>query len=118
VRNPVLLALLLLIAGMCLPAQSAKSSAVPTSDKNSDLTTLTGCIQSSSARYTLTDENGDTHELSSGRKVRDNVGKQVEITGKEVTRTVDMTPPGGASSVVVQSVFEVKTVKRIADECK
>lgn len=116
-RNSILLSIFL-VAGMCLTGQSTNRSSAQASGKDSGLTTLAGCVQSSSARYTLTDENGDTHELSGGRKLRDNVGKQVEITGKEVTRTVDMTPPGGASSVITETIFEVKSVKRVADECK
>lgn len=116
-RKPVFI-LLLVAASACLEAQSASSAAAQSSGKNSDLTTLTGCLQSSSARYTLTDEDGTVHELSGGHKVGNYVGQEVEITGKEVTRTIDNTAPGGASSVVVQSVFIVKTVKKVADQCK
>ena len=120
-RKPILrlLLLLLVVACACLAAQLATPAAsAQNSGKNSDLTTLTGCLQSSSARYTLTDEDGTLHELSGGHKLGNYVGQQVEITGKEVTRTIDNTAPGGASSVIVQSVFNVKTVKKIADQCK
>lgn len=97
-------------------------SAGPASDQAaaSEAPTITGCLQiTKSGDYALTDDDGQTHDLSgSTRKLRPFVGHEVELTGKTVVRTVDNTPPGGASSVRYYSVFEVKSAKQIADQCK
>ncbi len=83
------------------------------------MTTLQGCLQSADYQYTLTDSDGTAHTLvGSLGKLAHQVGHEVEVTGKPGTRSQDTTPPGGASSVKVITVFEVKTVKQVADTCK
>jgi len=87
--------------------------------KKPDLTALQGCLRTSVGHYTLTEEDGTTHLLSgAANKLGHQVGRQIEVTGKPAIRTLDNTPQGGASSAVEQEVFEVKTVKRLADVCK
>lgn len=87
--------------------------------KASDLETISGCLQSSEGQYSLLDDTQTIHRLVGGAsKLKPQVGHQVEITGKPGVQTVDTTPPGGASAAVTQAIFEVKSVKQIADTCK
>jgi Protein of unknown function (DUF5818) len=121
VRSTVLLIFVFLVSSICLQAQSTSpaSDSAQTSGKASGLPTLTGCLREARGVYTLTEDDGTTHELSGGaRNLRSHVGQEVEITGKPGTKTVDNTPPGGASSVVELAVFQVKSVKQVADQCK
>ncbi len=119
-RKIVVPTLAFLILAVWVQAQSASQSPVNGQAPANvpDGTTLTGCLQTSTGHYTLTEEDGTTHELSGGAKqLRHHVGHEVEITGKPGTRTVDVTQAGAASSVVEKPVFEVKSVKHIADKC-
>lgn len=107
--------LVFVISNVCLQAQNQGQS----SATSSDMTTVQGCLKSSMGRYTLTEEDGTLHYLvGASGKLGHQVDRQVEITGKPGTRTLDSTLVGGASSVIEQPVIEVKTVKRISDTCK
>ena len=113
-------ALAFLIFAVCLEAQTA-----PASEKNQNpgkdasLTTIEGCLQSSNSQYTLIDSAGESHLLSgAANKLGHQVGRQVELTGKPGIKSVDATSAGTASSAAELRVFEVKTVKRVADVCK
>ena len=114
-RKTFMLSLLLLISAVWLHGQDAGQAP----GKTSDVPTLQGCLQNSHNTYTLTEENGTTHQLVGAlNKLGHQVGRQIEVTGKPGMRTADSTLAGGASSATEQEVFEVKTVKRLADECK
>ena len=120
-RKTIILTLVLLISAVWLQAQSAKppSEAGKPADKTSDLPTLEGCLQSSNGHYTLTEDDGTTHRLSgAANKLGHQVGRQIEVSGKPGYSTEDTTPAGAGSSAVEWPVFEVKSVKRIADKCK
>lgn len=80
---------------------------------------MTGCLQYTVDHYILRDDDGKVHELSGGgSKLKKLLDHQVEIIGKKGTRTIDRTPPGGASTVATIEVFEVKSVKPLAETCK
>ena len=114
-RKTFMLSLLLLIPAACLRAQDAGQA----SGKTSDVPTLQGCLQNSHNTYTLTEDNGTTHQLVGAvNKLGHQVGRQIEVTGKPGIRMADSTLAGGASNATEQEVFEVKTVKRLADACK
>lgn len=114
-RKTFMLSLLLLISAAWLQAQDAGQ--VP--DKTSDVNKLQGCLQNSHNVYLLTEENGTTHELvGAANKLGHQVGRQIEVTGKPGIRMADSTLMSSASSATQREVFEVKTVKRLADECK
>ena len=124
-RKALVLVLGLLISAACLQAQSGSSAPdsgqapAKTSGKTSSLTTMEGCLQSSQGQYTLTDSDGTVHQLSgAANKLIHHVGHQVELTGKPGIRTLDTTSPGTASSAVEEAVFEVKSIKHLADKCK
>ncbi|HZL69452.1 MAG TPA: hypothetical protein VFC29_19230 [Candidatus Limnocylindrales bacterium] len=114
-RKTLVLTLVLLASAVWLQAQDAGK----TGGKTSDLDTIEGCLQRSEGQYSLTDNTGTIHHLTGGAsKLNPHVGHEVEITGKPGVRTLDTTPQGGASSAVEQPIFEVKSVKHIADTCK
>lgn len=120
-RNGILLGLLLLLTTGLLMAQSATPAPDGKQAANLawDETSYTGCLQSGDGRYTLIDEDGTSRELvGSGGKLKHQVGHQVEVIGKETTRSVDRTLPGGASNVIQVPVFQVKSVKQVAAKCK
>ena len=115
VRKISMLSLLLVISSIWLQGQDAGQAAGKTSDAN----TLQGCLQNSRGNYALTEENGTTHQLAgAANKLGHQVGRQIEVTGKPGMRMADSTLVGAASSASEHEVFEVKTVKRIADACK
>jgi hypothetical protein len=119
------LGLLVLVSAVCLRGQSGSSSPdagqapAKASGKTAALTTIEGCLQSSQGQYTLTDNEGTVHQLSgAANKLVHHVGHQVELTGKPGIRTSDTTQPGTSSSAIEERVFEVKSIKPIADTCK
>ncbi|HWS95385.1 MAG TPA: hypothetical protein VN620_02775 [Candidatus Methylomirabilis sp.] len=117
-RTRLILTLVFFISCAWLRAESA-GPASDKSQKSADLTTLQGCLHTDRSQYILTEANGTSHALSGaakqlGRLVR----HEVEVAGKPGVRTIDTTSAGGASSVLQYAVFEVKTVKDLAPECK
>jgi hypothetical protein len=113
----LMLALLLPLSAAWLQAQPAN----PSSDKNkpSEPVTIQGCLQDSENKFILIESDGTTHVLSgSGGKLKHELGHEVELTGKNETETLDDTSPGGASSVKMITVFQVKTIKHVDDTCK
>jgi hypothetical protein len=120
-RKLAILVLVILIPAAWARAQASNPSVDPSqnSGKNSDLTTLQGCLENPNGHYTLTETNGATHQLSgAANKLGHQVNRQIEVTGKTGIKTVDSTLAGAGSSAIEQEVFEVKSVKRIADVCK
>ncbi|MGZ3584589.1 MAG: hypothetical protein ACXVCT_17750 [Ktedonobacterales bacterium] len=112
-RKTFMLILVLLTSVVWLQAQDAGKA------KTSNLETIEGCLQSSEGQYSLIDDTNTIHHLVGGAaRLKPHVGHQVEITGKPGVRTIGTTPLGAASSAVVQPIFEVKSVKHIADTCQ
>ncbi|MGA9568319.1 MAG: hypothetical protein WBS19_22545 [Candidatus Korobacteraceae bacterium] len=117
-RTTLSLGLLLFISFAGLQAEPA----APASDKNhqsADLDTMQGCLHMDQSQYVLTDPDGKSHLLSgAARQLGRLVHHEVELGGKTGVRTSDATSVGGGSSVTEYVVFEVKTVKDVAAECK
>lgn len=104
---------LLLLSAVALLAQEKSSS-----QSKAGTTAIEGCLSYSSGQFSLIDSGGAKHELSgSTNKLKEQIGHEVQITGKPSTKTVEATTYGAASSADVVPVFEVKSVKRIADTC-
>jgi len=100
-----------------LQAQAASPSSKDSKDSN--LTTLTGCLTMSEGHYVLTEDDGETHQLvGAATKLGHHVHRQIEVTGKPGWRAGDITVQSGSSTVYEVEVFEVKTVKRVADTCE
>jgi len=110
-RTSILVLLLLSVAW--LPAQEKSSS-----QTKSGATAMQGSLFYASGQYFLIDGGKAKLELSgSTNKLKEHIGHEVQITGKPSTKTVEATSYGAASSAEVVPVFEVKSVKRIADDC-
>ncbi len=120
-RNPVLLTILFLASAGLATAQSASTPSPNNSQASSlppGMSALTGCLQEKIGTYILVDEENTAHELSgSYGKLRHQVGHQIEVVGKPGIRNVDTTAPGGASGVIEKPIFQVKSVKQLADKC-
>jgi hypothetical protein len=121
-KTTMILTFVLPILAICLQAQSANpsSDAKQTSGKEPDLTMLTGCLRVENNHYLLTEKsNGSTSQLSgAANKLGHQVGREIEVSGKPGIKTMDSTLAGAGSSALEQQVFEVKTVKRVADACQ
>ena len=113
-QKTLLLTLVLLISAVWAQAQDAGQ----TMGKSSDLITVQGCLQVSNGRYSLTESNGDVHQLTgAATKLSKHIGHEVEITGTPRTRTASTTEQGVASSAHVVPAIGVKSIKHIADTC-
>ncbi len=113
-RKTLMFTLVLLISAVWLQAQDAGQ----TMGKTSDLMTVQGCLQVSNGRYSLTESNGDVHQLTgAATKLSKHVGHEVEITGTPRTRTASTTEQGAASTAHVVPAIGVKSIKHIADTC-
>jgi len=89
------------------------------SGKTSDANTLTGCLRRHDDQYILTEDDGTAHRLSgAAKKLGHQLEREIEVTGKPGTISEDFTSAGGASTVIEREVFQVKTVKRVADSCR
>ncbi len=109
--------LLVLLLSVCLRAQQGQTG--PAVAKTAGPATTQGCLSSSSGQYFLTDSSGTRHELSGlDNKLKAHIGHEVEITGKPSVKTEASTSYGAASSAEEIPVFEVKSVKQIADACR
>jgi hypothetical protein len=76
-----------------------------------------GCLQRSGWQYFLNERDGTQEQVTGYSKLKEFVGHEIEITGVRGVRTVDNTPPGGASSVITRSVVNVRTVKDLGKGC-
>jgi hypothetical protein len=119
-RATLLFALVVLFSGLRLPAQEG--------DPGVDLwrfpaenypSTIQGCLQNSSLRYTVTDRKGEVYNLTGNTaKLSHLVGHSVEITGKPTVITLDTTVFHAASTVEMFPALEVKTAKQLAGTCQ
>ena len=83
------------------------------------MSTLQGCLQYDNGVYSLLGNDGIKYRLAgSSKQLKGYVGHEVELTGKPSSRTLDNTPAGGASSVIQQYVFEVKSLKHVSLNCR
>lgn len=110
-------ALLSCTLGLQARPRAAQPEAGPSSDDESKHVTLEGCLQRSGWQYYLTEKDGTQEQLAGYSKFKDFVGHEIEVTGVRTVKTVDNTPPGAASSVVMKSIVDVKTVKDLGKGC-
>ena len=108
---------LLLMSGAWLPTQREGTAQAP--PKNVSETTLQGCLSTAGGEYFVIDSSGVKHQLSGyDNKLKAHLGHEVQVSGKPSVKTVAATSYGAASSAEEIPVFEVKSVKRVADACK
>jgi len=109
-RKIILLSLVVLT---CIAVQAQMA------DNSSGATTLKGCLQYTKHHYYLTDAGGKEHMLSgAATKLKAHVGHEIEVTGTEGTHAVNTTTDSMASSAHEVPVFNVTSIKHIADTCK
>jgi hypothetical protein len=98
------------------PAAS-QSEAVQVGSSEANRVVAEGCLQRQGWQYLLNERDGTQEQLTGYSKLKDFVGHEIQITGVRGVRTVDNTPPGGASSVITHPVINVKTVKDLGKGC-
>lgn len=110
---------LALAAAMALPAAgSAQNDTAQTSSaKDSVSAEIQGCLRRSQGQYILVDKDNTFQRLSNYRTLKNLVGHEVRLTGKPEIRTIDTTPPGGASSAIEQHYFQVKSADDVSPNC-
>ncbi len=115
----VMLSLLLLAFNTGMLAQPSGGSAfADKSDSNShEVAEIQGCLQHNQGSYVLVDTNNEYQRLSDNKSLKKLVGHEVKLTGTPEVRTIDTTPPGGASSAIEQRYFRVKSVQDVTPNC-
>ena len=68
--------------------------------------------------FLLSGNDGYVHHLTGGKNMKQYLGHEVELYGTKSIRTIDNTPPGGASSAIEQPVFRIKTLKDLGAPCR
>ena len=119
-RHNRFLALTITVCAVALlvqqPAKLRAQRGQPSGDE-ANYVTAEGCLQRSGWQYFLNERGGTQEQLTSYPKLKDFVGHDIQITGVRGVKTVDNTPPGGASSVITHPVINVKTVKDLGKGC-
>lgn len=116
----VTLSLLLLAFSTGVPAQPSRANAFapPGNSDSHDLAEIQGCLERDQGFYILVDRNNEYERLSDNKNLKKLLGHEVKLTGKPAVRTIDNTPPGGASSAIEQHYFIVKTVQDVTPNCQ
>lgn len=110
---------ILLLSATALSATPAAGGAADKkSSSDYDAVELQGCLQTNQGNYILVDKDNTYERLSSTSKLRNLIGHEIKVTGKRVTKTVDATLPGAASSAIEVHQIDVKTVTDISPNCQ
>jgi hypothetical protein len=96
---------------------SSQSDAAQTGSSEANQIVVEGCLQRSGWQYFLDERDGTREQLTSSSKLKDFVGHEIRISGARGVKTISNTPPGGGSSVIMQPVINVKTVKDLGKGC-
>jgi len=117
--NKVLLFGVALVAGVALQAagRPQNEAARAASGKDAVSAEIQGCLRRYQGQYILVDKDNTFQWLSSYRTLKNLVGHEVRLTGKPEIRTIDNTPPGGASSAIEQHYFQVKSADDVSPNC-
>jgi hypothetical protein len=117
--NKVLLLGLALAAVVSLQAAGSAQNETgqASSGKKSVSAEIQGCLRQSQGQYILVDKDNTFQRLSNYRSLKQLVGHEVRLTGKPEIRTIDTTPPGGASSSIEQRYFQVKSAVDVSPNC-
>jgi len=111
-RQLMLLAVLLLGAVWAVGQKSAEPAQKGSTSATAGSQTVEGCLSGSEGKYTLTDKQGQTFELTGDTsKLAEHVGHEVKITGTAGTGPSASAASGGMS-------LEVSSVKHISKTCK
>jgi len=113
-KRAVCCAMVLFAAGLTGMSRSAYAKENKTSG---DTAELQGCLRRSEGQYFLVDRDGVAKVLSNNSKLKNLAEHEIKVTGTPRIRTIDTTPPGGASSAIEKPYFEVKTVTEVSPNC-
>ena len=118
-RKTLMLALVLLISALWLPAQEGHPGAdIWLAPEGRSPTTISGCLWSSGGHYTVTEKDGTVHRLTgSTARLSRYVGHEVEITGMPTVITLDTTVMHAASTVEELPALEVISAKQLSNTC-
>jgi hypothetical protein len=79
---------------------------------------LQGCLRRSGSQYVLVDRDGTWQQVSYSKQMKSLVGHEVKLTGKQTIRTIDTTPPGGASSAIERPYFQIESAQDVKPSCE
>jgi hypothetical protein len=96
---------------------TSRAGAAQSHDSEADRVTVEGCLSRSGWQYFLDEKDGTREQLTGYQKLKDFVGHEIQISGVRTVKTIDNTPPGGSSSVIMQPVINVKMVKDLGKGC-
>lgn len=102
---PVFL-LLCLCTALGLPAQQSGE------------TELQGCLHRAGSAYVLVDQNGESQQVSYLKSYKNLNLHEVKLTGRQTVRTIDATPPGGASATIQRPYFQAHSVTVVSPNCQ
>ena len=119
-RNTWILKLTLLCctAGLHARPGAAQPAVGPSSSDESKYVKLEGLLGRSGFDYFLREKDGTQEQLGGYSKLKDFVGHEIEVSGVQTVKTIYTTLPGGASSVAMKPIVNVKTVKDLGKSCR
>jgi hypothetical protein len=79
---------------------------------------IQGCLRRFQGQYILVDKENTFQWLSNYKTLKNMVEHEVRLTGKPAIRTIDTTPPGGASSAKEVRYFQVKGAVDVSPKCE
>lgn len=119
-RNLSLLASVLLLGVSWAVAQDSTSAGQTSSQASasqsdsSGTQTVQGCLSGSNGKYTLTDDQGKSYDLSGDTsKLANHIGHEVKITGSVDTSSASSTSAMGSSQTL-----QVASMKHVSKTCK
>jgi hypothetical protein len=111
---------LLLGASWAVAQDSATPGSTPTqsdSSQASSAQTVEGCLSGSNGKYTLTDQQGKSYDLTGDTsKLADHVGHEVKITGSASSGSSSST--GSQAGSGSGQTLEVSSFKHVSKTCK
>lgn len=115
-RKLVFLSVLLLGASWAV-AQNSTPTQSGSKHASAGMETVEGCLSGSNGKYTLTDQQGKTYDLTGDTsKLADHVGHEVKITGTEGSGSASTGSQMGDSSSGM--TLEVSSMKHVSKTCK
>src|SRR5438045_3405628 len=117
-KRTLLVSLLLFLSASWLMAQQSGTSGSSQSPTTGNETTIQGCLSGSGGNFTLTDDSGNTYQLTGDTStLSKHVGHEVQITGTSTESTAGTSPTTGTPTSAASRTLDVKSVKHISKSC-
>ena len=98
--------------------QSQSQSSASSQSKDSNQTTVRGCLNGSDGNFTLTSDSGTTYKLGGDTsKLTAHVGHEVEITGTTSQGSASSAGAAASSTSSSEQTLDVTKMKHIAKTC-